>query len=115
MNFFQVQQKPLELTYMGEKIKSDGGLLLLKELENQIGIIDKINDCKIDRRDPRYIEHSQKEMLCQRIFQIAAGYEDTNDCNTLKNDAILKLCADKLPVNDGDLGSQPTMSRFENR
>jgi len=114
LNLFQVKQKPLELSYTGEKISTDGGLLVLKELENQIGIIDKINDCIKDGRDQRYIDHSQKEMLCQRIFQIAAGYEDANDCNTLKNDAILKLCADKLPENDGDLGSQPTISRFEN-
>lgn len=114
LNLFQVQQKPLELTYTGEKISTDGGLLVLKEVENQIGIISKINDCIKDHRDQRYIDHSQKEMLCQRIFQIAAGYEDANDCDTLKNDAILKLCADKLPENGGDLGSQPTMSRFEN-
>jgi len=114
LNLFQVQQKPLELTYTGEKISTDGGLLVLKEVENQIGIISKMSDCIKDHRDQRYIDHSQKEMLCQRIFQIAAGYEDANDCDTLKNDAILKLCADKLPENGGDLGSQPTMSRFEN-
>ncbi len=114
LNLFQVQQKPLELTYTGEKISTDGGLLILKEVENQIGIINKINDCIKDHRDQRYIDHTQQEMLCQRIFQIAAGYEDANDCDTLKNDAILKLCADKLPENGGDLGSQPTMSRFEN-
>ncbi len=114
LNLFQVQQKPLELTYTGEKISTDGGLLILKEVENQIGIINKINDCIKDHRDQRYIDHTQQEMLCQRIFQIAAGYEDANDCDTLKNDAILKLCANKLPENGGDLGSQPTMSRFEN-
>jgi len=114
LNLFQVQQKPLELTYTGEKISADGGLLVLKDVENQIGIISKINDCIKDHRDQRYIDHSQNEMLCQRIFQIAAGYEDANDCDTLRNDAILKLCADKLPENGGDLGSQPTMSRFEN-
>ena len=114
LNLFSVKQKPIELSYTGEKISSDGGLLLLKELENQKGIIKMLSDCITDHRDQRYIEHTQKEMLSQRIFQIASGYEDANDCDTLKDDAILKLCADKLPEQDNDLGSQPTMSRFEN-
>ena len=72
LNLFQVQQKPLELTYTGEKISTDGGLLILKEVENQIGIINKINDCIKDHRDQRYIDHTQQEMLCQiNLFIIA--------------------------------------------
>ena len=52
--------------------------------------------------------------MTQRVFQIAAGYEDANDCNTLKDDPIFKLCADRLPESDPALASQPTMPRFEN-
>ncbi len=114
LNLFPIQQKSLELSYSGETISSDGGLLIVKEVDNQIGIIESFKDCIIDNRDQRYIDHTVKDILSQRIFQIAAGYEDGNDCNTLKDDAILKLCADKLPENDGNLSSQSTMSRFEN-
>ncbi len=114
LNLFPIQQKSLELTYSGEKISSDGGLLILKEIDNQTGIIDGFKNCIQDNRDQRYIDHTVKDILSQRIFQIAAGYEDANDCNALKDDAIMKLCSDKLPENDGDLSSQSTMSRFEN-
>lgn len=114
LNLFPVQQKTLELTYSGGKISSDGGLLLLKEVDNQIGIIEAFKDCIKDDRDQRYIDHTVNDILSQRIFQIAAGYEDGIDCNSLKDDAIMKLCANKLPENDGDLSSQSTLSRFEN-
>jgi hypothetical protein len=53
-------------------------------------------------------------MLTQRVFQIAAGYEDANDCDTLRDDMVLKICADVLPESGDSLSSQPTMSRFEN-
>lgn len=114
LNLFPVQQKSLELTYSGEKVSSDGGLLLLKEVDNQVGIIEGLNGCIQDTRDQRYIDHTVKSILAQRIFQIASGYEDANDCNALKGDAIVKLCADQLPESDGDLSSQSTMTRFEN-
>jgi len=52
--------------------------------------------------------------LKQRVFQIAAGYEDYNDCNDLREDMIFKLCAGRLPQSENDLASQPTMSRLEN-
>ncbi len=50
----------------------------------------------------------------QRVFQIAAGYEDCNDCNDLREDMIFKMCAGRLPQSGNDLASQPTMSRLEN-
>ena len=51
----------------------------------------------------------------QRIFSIALGYEDANDADTLKSDPALKIMSGRLPENDADLASQPTISRFENR
>lgn len=114
LNLFPVADKKIELSYSGEQISSDGGLLLLREVENQIGIIDKISNCIFDNRDQRYITHTQKEMLTQRIFQIAAGYEDCNDSNDLRNDMVLKTCVGRLPQSGEELASQPTMSRLEN-
>ena len=52
--------------------------------------------------------------MSQRVFQIAAGYEDCNDCNDLREDMIFKMCAGRLHQSDNDLASQPTMSRLEN-
>lgn len=114
LNLFPVEGKKIELTYSGDRISSDGGLLLLREVENQIGIIDNISHCITDNRDQRYITHTIKEMLTQRIFQIAAGYEDCNDSNHMRGDMILKTCVGRLPQSGEALASQPTMSRLEN-
>ena len=109
-----VQGKSVEISYTGKDISSDGGLLLLKELEKQTGIISGISKCITDNRDQRYIDHSLEQLLSQRIYQIAAGYEDSNDCDELRSDSVFKICSGKLPQSEGDLASQPTMSRFEN-
>ncbi len=114
LNLFPLEDKKVELTFSGDRISSDGGLLLLREVENQIGIVDSISKCISDDRDQRYITHTIKEMLTQRIFQIAAGYEDCNDSNDLRSDMILKTCVGRLPQSGEELASQPTMSRLEN-
>jgi hypothetical protein len=79
-----------------------------------MGLIDRISSCITDNRDQRYVDHTIKEMLTQRVFQIAAGYEDCNDCNDLREDMIFKACAGRLPQTGLSLASQPTMSRLEN-
>ena len=112
-NLQPVQKKNIEISFTGADISSDGGLLLLKECEKQVGIIKSITSCLKDDRNSSYVQHSYEQMLTQRIFQIAAGYEDADDCDSLRSDDILKLCTGKLP-SDKNLASQPTMSRFEN-
>jgi len=109
-----VCKKPIEMSFSAEKISSDGGLLLLREIETRNGILQSITNCIQEDRRPGYVKHSISSMLTQRVFQIAAGYEDANDCDTLRNDMILKICAEVLPESGNFLSSQPTMSRFEN-
>jgi hypothetical protein len=106
--------KPIDLQFSGARISSDGGLLLLREVEAQIGLISSISSCVTDNRDQRYIDHTIQEMVSQRVFQIAAGYEDGNDSNDLRGDMIIKTCSGRLPQSGKDLASQPTMSRLEN-
>ena len=112
-NLTPVMDKKIELSFTGEDISSDGGLLLLKECEQQTGIIKAISECLTDGRHQSYVKHSYNEMITQRVMQIAAGYEDGNDCNSLRGDNILKLCSGLRPT-DNDLASQPSMSRLEN-
>ncbi len=109
----QIKNKKIELQQTGEQTSSDGGLLLLKEVEEQIKLIEDLATCIKDKRDQRYIHHELYSLLTQRIFQISAGYEDANDCDSLNMDAIFKMCVNKFP-SDSSLSSQPTMSRFEN-
>jgi hypothetical protein len=114
LNLFPIKGRNIELSFSGDRISSDGGLLLLRELDSQLNLLSSASNCIHDERDPRYIDHSVKELLTQRVFQIAAGYEDCSDCNDLREDMIFKMCAGRLPQSDNDLASQPTMSRLEN-
>jgi hypothetical protein len=113
-NLFPIQGKNIELSFNGARISSDGGLLLLRELDSKLSLLSSASNCIHDERDHHYIDHSVKELLTQGVFQIAAGYEDCNDCNDLREDMIFKMCAGRLPQSENDLASQPTMSRLEN-
>lgn len=109
-NLSDFNKKSVEVTFKAEQTSSDGGLLLLNEIEKQIGLIGNMADCIHDSRHQGYVDHSVTSMVKQRVFQIAAGYEDANDCNTLRNDGILKVCSGR----EQSLASQPTMCRLEN-
>lgn len=106
--------KPLHVQFDGGRMSSDGGWLLLGALDRQLGLSRALAEALTDRRDHRYVRHRLEELLRQRIFQIAAGYEDANDCNYLREDPVLKLATGRLPASEGPLASQPTMSRLEN-
>src|SRR5699024_4319388 len=102
--------KKVEVQFSAEQTSTDGGLLFLKEVDQNIGLIEKLTSCLEDKRHQSYIEHDYNSLVSQRVMQIAAGYEDANDCNTLRNDGVLKICCGK----ENSLSTQPTMSRFEN-
>lgn len=110
-----INKKPVEVSFTAETISTYGGLLLLNEVEKKTGIIKAIAGCIKDERHQSYVQHSILSMLSQRIYQIASGYEDTNDCDTMKDDAVLKMCAGQLPKTGNSLASQPTMCRLENQ
>lgn len=110
-NLSEIQRKPVEVRFSLAQTSSDGGLLLLKEVENQIGMISRLASCISDPRHQGYVQHNINTLLSQRIMQIAAGYEDAYDCNELRYDDVMKICSDS----DKLLASQPTMSRFENQ
>ena len=112
--FKGISNKKIQADFEGGEISSDAGVLFLREVENQIGLISKITDCLRDRRHPGYVKHQFCELLKQRIFQIACGYEDGNDSNDLRSDPIMKIACERLPDDDPALASQPTISRFEN-
>ncbi len=110
-----IKAKPVWLDFDGGRLSSDAGLLLLKQVDQQIGLTQALSKVLSDPRDPRYTKHSTQDLLRQRIFQIAAGYEDANDSDALRTDPILKMALGRLPETGAPLASQPTMSRFENR
>jgi hypothetical protein len=112
--FARLSGKNLQADFDGGTLSSDGGVLFLREIEAHVGIISRYAGVLKDPRDARYTDHSYEEMLGQRIFQIACGYEDANDCNTLRHDPAFKAACGRLPILGDPLASQPSVSRFEN-
>lgn len=98
----------INFDFSAEEISSDGAVLLLDKLERKHHLIKYFSNVIPDFRDPFRIVHSMEKLLKQRIYSLMLGYEDTNDVNYLKSDPILQ------DILDGDLASQPTMSRLEN-
>ena len=93
------------------QLSSDGGLLPLRQFDEQIGLTRQFAQALQDARAPGLITHSFLEMVRSRIYGILAAYEDQNDHDTLRYDPIFKLVADRSPDAD-PLASQPTLSRF---
>jgi hypothetical protein len=106
--------KTVELDCDGGRLSSDAGLILLKDIDEQLGLTRALAAALSDARDARRIRFTPEDLLKQRVLQIAAGYEDANDSNTLRHDPIFKLLLDRLPETGAPLASQPTISRFEN-
>ena len=101
--------------FNGGAISSDFGALLLHGVDRQTGLIDRMASAIHDCRHPSYIDHTLSDLLRQRVFQMACGYTDGNDANTLRSDPLFKLAAGRAPLDEGnDLASGPTFSRLEN-
>ncbi len=101
--------------FEGGAMSSDFGALLLRGVERQIGLVQRLAAAIRDRRHPAYIDHSVSDLLRQRVFQTACGYADGNDANSLRHDPVFKLAAERAPLEVGNaLASGPTFSRLEN-
>ncbi len=92
---------------------SDGGAVLLKAADRRLGLVEGLTGCIVDRRDQHKVVHDVSELLGQRIFALACGYADCNDAARLAADPIHKALIGRDPIDGDDLGSQPTLSRFE--
>jgi Transposase DDE domain group 1 len=106
--------KPVSVSFDQPDSSSDGGAILLKMLDNQLSLTDRLAKCIRDGRQAGKVIHSYEDLLRQRIFGIASGYPDCNDADGLAKDPVQKLLLDRDPIDGQDLGSQPTLSRFEN-
>ena len=105
--------RPVQIEVSNAPLTSDAGLLLFRQLDEQLRITEQFSAVLHDDRDPQQIVHSVPQLLRQRVYGILADYQDQNDHDALRKDPAFKLLAGRLP--DGrDLASQPTLSRFEN-
>ncbi len=113
MQFPLLASTALEVDFSGGHLSSDGGLLLLAQQDHQVDLTARVAACIRDQRLPERVTHTLLELVRQRVYQIAAGYEDGNDANTLRSDPALKIAVGRAPVSGADLASQPTFSRLE--
>jgi len=98
----------------GGALSSDFGALLLRGIDRQIGFTERLAAAVRDKRHPSYIDHPLRDLFAQRIYQIASGYADGNDANSLRHDPMFKLSVERVPLDPGqDLASAPTFSRLE--
>ena len=100
--------------FNGGEVSSDLGALLLSAVDRRIHLMDRLSQAIVDRRHPSYITHPLRDLLTQRVFQIASGYEDGNDANHLRHDPLFKLAAGRAPLgSDSALASGSTHCRLE--
>jgi hypothetical protein len=102
----------LQASFDGPQLTSDGGLLWLAEADAALGLSAVLAAEVPDWRQRRG-QHAMQELVCQRVLQIACGYEDQDDADTLRHDPLFKLACGRQPEGP-PLASQPTLSRFEN-
>lgn len=115
LTFSSLSRKKIVADFDGGRLVTDGGGLLLRQANRRTGLIDRLAACIADPRDPRMTIHDQRTLLAQRIFGIALGYEDLNDHDTLRDDPLFAVLAEKAPDPQAPLASSPTLCRFENR
>jgi hypothetical protein len=109
--FPSLKHRKIKVDFNGGNVSSDGGVLLLKQIDRKVNILPRITSImeKYDSRQPGKITHSLHSMLVQRIYGIACGYEDLNDHHTLRHDIAWQTAACKVDK----LASVPTLHRFE--
>jgi hypothetical protein len=118
----RLRRQAVEFDFEGGTLTSDAGLLVLREVDQRLDLVRRIDQAIPDPRDPCFTAHPQREILTSRIFGIAAGYEDANDHLTLRHDPAFQTAAGRTPAqnnykNDENfpLASPSTHSRLENR
>lgn len=108
--FPPLKRRKIEGCFSGGEITSDGGVLLLRDLDRRLGLLDDVASRLYDPRDPFRIQHSLASLIKQRVFGLALAYEDLSDHNLLRHDTLFQAAIGR----DDELASSPTLCRLEN-
>src|SRR6185437_16241129 len=110
--FKGVGSREIEARFDGGTISSDGGAFLLRETEQRLNLIARLSECFLDGRNQSFVEHSIAEMLSQRIYGLALGYEDLNDHEQLRTDRVFGILSGKRDLTE-PLAGKSTLNRLE--
>jgi hypothetical protein len=97
----------------GGAITTDSGGLLLREVDRRLNLLPRLAECFLDARNPVFVEHSVQELVSQRVYGLALGYEDLNDHEQLRQDPLMRVLAGKADVEDSPLAGKSTLNRLE--
>ncbi|HWI12375.1 MAG TPA: IS1380 family transposase [Burkholderiaceae bacterium] len=111
IDFGRFGRRVIEADFSGGDLSSDGGLLLLRQVDRHLGLSGMAAAAIPDPRDPERIRHGLRDLLAQRLYALCCGYEDLNDHKTLRDDVLMQTAVGR----DAALASAPTFSRLENR
>jgi len=111
--FHPQKRREIRAQFNGGAITSDGGGLLLREVEKRVGILRQFAASFTDYRNPDLIEHKVEEMVAQRVYGLALGYEDLNDHEELRNDPLLAVLIEKADPSSQVLAGKSTLNRLE--
>ena len=111
IEFAPFKRRRVQASFNGGDVSSDGGLLLVREVDRRLGLSERIAQALHDPRDPELITHPLKDLIRQRLYGIVHGYEDLNDHQRLREDVLLQSVLGR----EDALGSAPTLCRMENR
>src|ERR1700687_1573701 len=111
--FHPQKRREIRAQFDGGAITSDGGGLLLREVEKRVGILRQFAACFTDYRNPDLIEHKVEEMVAQRVYGLALGYEDLNDHEELRTDPLLAVLVEKGDPGKEALAGKSTLNRLE--
>lgn len=109
-----IGRQNVSVTFDGEQATSDAGAVLLRRVDEQLRLTERLAQAIRDPRCAQQVRHALKTLLRQRVFQISQGWPDCNDADTLRRDPAFKFACGRQPVSGADLASQPTLSRLEN-
>src|SRR3981081_2219775 len=109
LGFPSFDRRKIEGNFAGGDVSSDGGIMLLRQADHRLGLVKALDAALPDPRDPELITHRQADLLRQRIYGLALGYEDLNDHATLRQDLAWQTALER----DTELASSPTLCRLE--
>ena len=111
LKFPSFDRRKIEANFEGGDVSSDGGIMLLRQADRRLGLVAALNEVLPDPRHPAFITHRQVDLLRQRIYGLALGYEDLNDHDTLRRDLAWQTALER----DEELASDSTLCRLEQR
>ncbi|MDO8931120.1 MAG: transposase [Rhodocyclaceae bacterium] len=111
MLFGQVGRREIEANFDGGALSSDGGVMLVRQVDRKIGLSAAVAAALSDPRNPERTTHSPRDLVAQRLYGLCCGHENLNDHDVLRHDPLMQTAVGKVD----DLASSPTFSRLETR